>query len=121
MTPRPRPPPGGCWGGAAVGCCGASASSRIRMKRIAPMNLLERRRLFFAPLVVAQAKRLDRIQVFSGADDVGAMIRRGLRNGQIHRVLAVVMRIAVRVTLFGHQYVRDVRRLAVARNRRLRS
>ena len=45
----------------------------------------------------------------------------GLRHAQEHRVLAVVVRVAVGVALLGHQDVGDVRGLALARNLRRRA
>ena len=44
-----------------------------------------------------------------------------LRHREVHRVLAVVVRVAVRVVPLRHQDVRHVRGLAVARNRRRRA
>ena len=78
-------------------------------------------RLRLAPGVVAHAKGLDRIQVLPFADDVRPVIRRRLRHGEIHRVLAVVVRIAVGVALLRHQDVGDVRGLLRTRDRRLRA
>src|SRR2546428_1749374 len=83
--------------------------------------LPETRELFLPPLVVSHAKRFHGIQVLAFFDHLGPMIRCGLRHIDVHRVLAVVVRVAVGVILLGHQDVRDVRRLAVPRNLRLRS
>ena len=79
----------------------ASVSASAPTKRQTPVCVTSvARRLQLAPRVVAHAQRLHRIQILARLDRARrrALLAR-LRDGDVHRVLAVVVRVAVRVAL----------------------